>query len=451
MVLTLLLPWFPIALAVGVGGRLLGRTRGGGFGALCAVFWIVLIQASNGVAIWMDPWTTATILAGAVAIIAMGRWSGDVPDAESPHSVHPTGEAGSQPPSIHADVDAARVIADTIEQFDVWLDEHRDDANPWPDFDEFLRAMLRHGCQARHVRAFRLVGEGHELAPLREIESAPLSGRLSARHGLLGHVVTSGRSYRADDDANGERLGELTGQMENSAAWCFAIREGTRRLGVVSVGAVELDPRHRRQRLRAMERLVHQFWLTLREVSHGRRLAQLDPECGILTRGAFFRDATKAIESSYRQCEPVVVAILAIEGLRELNDAGRWDAADDFLGLCCQEIRKKIRIDDVLGRFDGSRLVLLLQRVDSELASLILRQTVSRLETLCRDGDRWPATVGIRAGLAGSGTEQPDLPTLLTRALAQGSRARAERLAVASDVAVADASTKKVSLAGATG
>ncbi|MFQ5494298.1 MAG: hypothetical protein ACE5EX_02860, partial [Phycisphaerae bacterium] len=79
MVLTLLLPWFPIILAVGVGGRLLGRQRGLGLGFLCALFWVVLVQASEGVGIWGNGWSFATMVAGAVAITLMGRWSGEAP------------------------------------------------------------------------------------------------------------------------------------------------------------------------------------------------------------------------------------------------------------------------------------------------------------------------------------------------------------------------------------
>ena len=48
MTLALLLPWFPILLAVGVGGRLLGRSRGLFMGVLCALFWVMVIQSSVG-------------------------------------------------------------------------------------------------------------------------------------------------------------------------------------------------------------------------------------------------------------------------------------------------------------------------------------------------------------------------------------------------------------------
>ncbi len=93
-----------------------------------------------------------------------------------------------------------------------------------------------------------------------------------------------------------------------------------------------------------------------------------------------------------------------------------------------------MRLDDRSGRFDGSRFVLLLRRVDSELASLIVAQLMSRLETLCGDEARWGVKLSARCGVAGSGTEQPDLQTLVSRALIQGRRARLEDLSVCSDL-----------------
>jgi len=75
-----------------------------------------------------------------------------------------------------------------------------------------------------------------------------------------------------------------------------------------------------------------------------------------------------------------------------------------------------------------------LRRVDSELARLIVKQAMGRLAALCEDATRWRARIGVRCGLAGSGTEKPDLRTLLCQALAQSRRARVERLAIASEL-----------------
>ena len=97
-------------------------------------------------------------------------------------------------------------------------------------------------------------------------------------------------------------------------------------------------------------------------------------------------------------------------------------------------LRRKIRMDDRLGRFDGSRFIWLLRRVDAELASLIVKQVMSRLQTLCGDRNRWRSSIAVRCGVVGSGTESPDLRTLVSHALVQSRRARLEHVTIAGEL-----------------
>lgn len=83
-----------------------------------------------------------------------------------------------------------------------------------------------------------------------------------------------------------------------------------------------------------------------------------------------------------------------------------------------------MRVDDCLGRFDGSRFVLLLRRVDAELGSLIVGQLLSRLQALCGEELRWGGGVRMRCGLTGSGKQTPDLTALTSRALTHLESAR---------------------------
>ncbi|MEK7731457.1 MAG: hypothetical protein AAB363_06325, partial [Planctomycetota bacterium] len=162
MTLTLLLPWFPILLAVGVGGRLLGRGRGFALGLVCAMFWIVLVQASAGTGVWRQPWVVVTMLIGAAAILLMGGWAGS---AEGGPTLDPMLNRTQSPPqaddrsrpcadawgsdsseSQRAGIDKTAIALDrfaaVIRQFDDWLVEHRDDNDPWPAFGEFIRGVL---------------------------------------------------------------------------------------------------------------------------------------------------------------------------------------------------------------------------------------------------------------------------------------------------------------------
>lgn len=441
MGLTLILPWFPIVLAVGVGARLLGRTRGMALGVLCAMFWIVLVQATTGVVMWQDPWTVLSVISGALAIAAMGRWSGMMPemDVAAGASLNPTTSSTER----HSPQDEATAhISWTLDQFDDWLEHHRGDSDPWPAFDEFVRMILYRSVKATHVRPYRLLSEGQALAPLRESDPLALDATeaVSAREGIVGHVVTSGRSYLAGNDSGADLVEKLAEDSTETIAWCFPVRQGTQRLGAVVVGHLDVAPEGVRLLLRAMEQLVSQFWSTLLESTLSRTAAQVDPVTGLCTRPTFLRMAEESLRHADQLGEPVAVAVVAIEGLRELNDAGRWELADELIVEVSRTLKRKVRTDDRLGRFDGSRFVLLLQRVDTALASLIVSQIMSRLAVVCGNEDRWQAgqhagtKVIARCGVVGSGTQKTDLRALVSGALVQCRRARTENLEIASDV-----------------
>jgi len=431
--LTLVLPWFPIVLGVGVGGRLLDRTRGFALGLLCALFWIILVQASAGPDVWRHPWSVAAVVAGALAIVAMGAWAGE---SHGPASAVPQAEGNdvARSAAVREDDLVLDRVVTVLDQFDDWLERHRNERDPWPRFDEFIRAALYQGCQATHVRPLRLASDGEELVPLREADAPLETQRLSARRGIIGHVVTTGRAYVAGDPGQGELVRRLADSSVDRAAWCFAVKQGTERLGAVVIGELAAPPHRHPQLLPLLERMIARFWSTLLEVTRGRAAVLDDPVSNLYTREAFLRAAEPLLAASYGQCEPVALAIFAVEGLRELNDRGRWEAADELVREFGQTLRRKVRLDDCLGRFDGSRFLVLLRRVDSELASLIVAQTMARLETVCGDQTRWRAAIRVRCGVVGSGIEQPSLRTLLAQALAEIRRARDEDVAVASDL-----------------
>jgi diguanylate cyclase (GGDEF)-like protein len=437
MTLSLLLPWFPILLGVGVGGRLLGRRRGFALGLLCAMFWVVLVQASAGTGIWGEPWAATTIVLGAVAIFLIGGWAGEANAREVESSCDlqvariPT-YVGTQAEACGSDRNLDEFAA-VAHRFDDWLAEHGDEADPWPGFGEFVRGALYQLCKATHVKLYRLRTEEAELVAIREPDPLVEPTRVSARQGVPGHVVTTGRSYIAGDPAQGELIRQLaTGP--GGPDWCFAISRGTQRLGVIVVEHLELDPVPQKAVLRATEQLISLCWCMLAEAMRSRHAGDVDPASGLLNRGSFLHVGELSTHASYAVGEPVAVAVIAIEGLRELNDSGRWELGDELIREAANQLCRKVRMDDRLARFDDSRFIWLLRRVDSELAGLIVKQTMTRLSALCEDAVRWKARIAVRCGLAGSGMEKPELRLLLCRALAQAQRARVECLPIATEV-----------------
>lgn len=426
MTLSLLLPWFPILLGAGLGGRLLGRPRGTALGALCALFWVVLVQATAGVGVWRDGWAAATIAAGAIAIVAIAAWSAEVGGVER---LVERSEAGSSAPEISPGNGPMSRIVAIFDHFYDFLDQHRLDADPWPEFDEFIRRSLYELCRATHVRPYRLSAEGTELAPLLDGGVLMAPARIPATDGVVGEVLRTGRAFRAmaPDVATGD-AGRTAGP-----AWCFAIRVGMQRAGIVSVGHVDLPAETQATLLPVAERMVSAFWQTLVEAARSRSAKLLDPATGVQTREAFLAAAEQAISDSYAQSEPVGMLVIALEGIRDLNDSARWELADEMLHEAGAVLRRKLRMDDRVGRFDGSRFLVLLRRVDAELANLISGQIVSRLTVLCGDRSRWRTSIVVRGGLVVTGATSPGLRDLVARALALGHEARVNKTNLAAD------------------
>jgi len=437
----LLLPWFPIVLATGVGARLLGSRRGIGLGFLCALFWIAVVQASEGPGVWSDAWNAVVLVLGSLAIIAIGAWSGNAPIPWPETTRKPTQLAGTEVPPRHrrfaqaeACGSAIERLLSAIEQFDDWLERHRNDTDPWPEFGEFIRGVLYSCCGATHVKLYRILSEGDELVPLREADPLADSDWRSVRKGIIGHVATTGRSYVAGDTSQGELIDRLAKESDEPLTWVFAVSHGARKIGVVTAGQLNSRADHQPTFLRCMELLIGQFWNGLGEACRSRSAGTRDPVTGLLSRESFFASAEHALQQAYQQGEPAVVAVIALEQLRHLSDTGRWEVADEVVREVGVLLGRKIRTDDQLGRFDGTRFLLFLRRVDSHLAMLILEQLMSRLTALCDDPSRWGVSVQVRCGVSGSGTDTPSLTSMMAQALRMCRQARINEVNIASDL-----------------
>lgn len=438
MSLALFLPWFPIVLAVGLGGRLLGRGRGYALGVLCAWFWLALAHASTGGAMWSQGGSIIALAAGAAAIITMGGWAGQTGLAEvtsaggNPRAPSVTGTESVPTSAAGIFTDDLSRLAETLDRFSEWIVEHEHTEDLWPAFDGFIRAALRTCCGATHVRPYYLTSDGAFLEPLRTEAGAVDRRRVPATEGLPGAVLASRSAYVVGDEATVPTPGP-EGSVPGGTAWCFPVYDGGRALGVVVVGHVPVTPLRQRAMLRVAERLVSQCWRTLAETLRRRLASESDPISAVQTREAFLERGGRDLAESHALGEPAALAVVALEGLRELNDHGQWEAADEVVRNVGSILRGKVRADDRVGRFDGSRFLVLLRRVDADLTRLIVGQLIERLTALSRDEVPAGARVVARCGVALTGAGPPDLRAMLTRSLRQCRRAREERRIVAGE------------------
>jgi diguanylate cyclase (GGDEF)-like protein len=105
-----------------------------------------------------------------------------------------------------------------------------------------------------------------------------------------------------------------------------------------------------------------------------RQVAATDPLTGLANRRAWEAEAARALAHGARTGEPVTVAILDLDGFKEVNDREGHSAGDALLRDVSAGWVQELREADLLGRYGGDEFVLCLPGTDAEGALEIVRR-----------------------------------------------------------------------------
>ena len=137
-----------------------------------------------------------------------------------------------------------------------------------------------------------------------------------------------------------------------------------------------------------------------------RTEASTDPLTGVANRRAWEAEAARSLARAVRTGEPLTVAILDLDGFKEVNDRDGHSAGDRLLRQVATAWRARLRASDLLGRHGGDEFVLCLPGTDA----------VGAVEVLQRlDGD---LPIGWSVGTA-TARDGDTIGTLLQRADAE--------------------------------
>lgn len=360
-------------------------------------------------------------------LLAPGPGPGPAPAQAAPRA----GAAAAAPAGPPAGADLARGIAVAFESA---LASHAEAADLWAAFDQLVREVLTEHLAATRVRCYHVRPGSDTLQTIAQTRAAPPAAGPSLRAGVLGHVATSGQEFVAGDPAHGELVEHLAAASDERWTWVWPVRDGRVTVGVLAVGNLR-DPGVLTADIRqTVGRLVSLCWLHVACLEQLRIARRTDRGSGVLTRGDFFTLAGHALADSYRESEPVVMAVLALEGLRRLDDAGRWHDRDALVKRVGGLVARRVRSDDLVGRFADDRFVVLLRRLDSGLGRLIAEKLLAGAGECVEQLAGVRGHVRLRVGLAGSGLGRPGLEELLVGAFRAVERARRADVAIRSDL-----------------
>ncbi|MEP0847551.1 MAG: diguanylate cyclase [Phycisphaerae bacterium] len=348
----------------------------------------------------------ATIVLGLLTAAAAGTQM-RAPAARSVASGRPERRGGDGP--------AFRRILDA---FHSWELENPPAERSWASFDRFVRERLLEHAGATQVRCFEVSEDGSQVRGLSAGERAGFGAQAPAAPAEeeLLRVAASGRP-RLDRTA-------LTAE-DGSWQIIWPVCAGTRCLGLIAVGRWGEPNPSDPSDAEAVLSLLGWCWKHARSETLFEQACRTDSASGMLTRQEFFGRAQQALERANAEHEPVVMLAIALEGVRRLDDAGRWRQRDALVEALGRALLERVRDEDVLGRFTDDRFVLLLRRLDAGLGRMVARKLLAACENVLARHLTDVRDIGVRIGLAGGDTRPVPLEALMVESFAMVQQARA--------------------------
>jgi diguanylate cyclase (GGDEF)-like protein len=105
-----------------------------------------------------------------------------------------------------------------------------------------------------------------------------------------------------------------------------------------------------------------------------RTEASTDPLTGVANRRAWQAEAARSLAAAVRTGDPLTIAILDLDGFKEVNDRDGHVAGDRLLRRVAGEWLTRVRASDLLGRHGGDEFVLCLPGTDAAGARDVLQR-----------------------------------------------------------------------------
>lgn len=162
--------------------------------------------------------------------------------------------------------------------------------------------------------------------------------------------------------------------------------------------------------------------LTIAVVRRARRLHELstnDYLTGLHNRGYFDERFREEVVRARRHRRVLSVAMLDVDKFKDFNDKWGHSAGDVALQEVARAVRSALRQTDVVARYGGEELVLILPETPPEAAVVKLEDIRQRVEGMSIVLPRRPLPPGsltLSAGLASAPDDGTDVDQLLARA-----------------------------------
>ena len=238
--------------------------------------------------------------------------------------------------------------------------------------------------------------------------------------GLTGNVLGSGTTINIPDVNQSPNLRGLHfgSQEQTRSVLALPLRAGERIIGMLSVqsyqpNAYSSEDEYLLEMLAATAAIAIENSRLLKEIQW---LAITDPLTGLYNRRGLFELAEREVERYRRFGRPFCVYMLDIDLFKQINDTYGHAAGDQVLVGLARRLQQRIRDVDIIGRYGGEEIVVVLPETQLSQALLAAERARNHIQghPIATDKGDIPVTVSI--GVAEIDAQVSDLAALVDRA-----------------------------------
>ena len=238
------------------------------------------------------------------------------------------------------------------------------------------------------------------------------SGRPRVR---VGEAVAAASAAAAPGTAARTALDGAGRSRQIRANVCIPIAFHGDVVGILNVDAFTRDEAFGRRSIQIADALGQHVAVIVRQ-AHGRaalaRSALLDPLTGVGNRESFNRQVASELARAKRHDHPLALAMIDLDGFKEVNDRLGHAAGDRALALVARTLREVTRAADAVFRWGGDEFAVVMPMIDADAARAATERFAEAIADLDVEGLRLGASVGI----AGYPQDGRDAETLMRRA-----------------------------------
>ena len=201
--------------------------------------------------------------------------------------------------------------------------------------------------------------------------------------GASGRVLETGKTLLIDDYSNWPGRLEIFNETTLRATILLPLTKGEKVLGTLGIFHSDPEKRFTSEDLHILSLFAQHASIAMENAmlfDKVQQMARIDEVTGLLNRRAFCEMGEYEINRANRLLHPISLAMVDLDDFKQVNDQFSHLTGDEVLRAVARLCRDKLRNIDIIGRYGGDEMVILMPETNEDNAFLAMDRLRKEIE-----------------------------------------------------------------------